>query len=268
LVPILSTSQLGVGAMCKLLVRALLILTIIFSSQSKAETLNFVISASDPPISSAINGEAVGLFPDLVKLVFSFVPQFNVAIKSFPWVRAQALVENGLVDGFMTYPSDKRKRYAGFSNSAVYTQDYGYLIYHKANPNRLTLEESKSFQDIANLKVILESGSEWERDNIPKFLRSIIARNQDTKLNLLLLRREGDFLVMPPENAKYIARKFGYEYDIAYHPVRYINDSLIPFHIGLSHKYKRLNEVIELVDAVLTDSEFQTQRQKIIDRYR
>jgi len=227
-----------------------------------------VISATDPPLSSTIDGEAVGLFPELIELVFSFIPELNVVIKPFPWVRAQALIENGSVDGFMTYPSDKRKKYADFSHSVVYTQDYGYLIYHKANLNRFTLENSKSFDDIANLKVIIETGSEWEIDNIPKYLKSITARNQDIKLKLLLLRREGDFLVMPPENAKYIARKFGYEKDVAYHSVRYINDSLVPFHIGMSHKYKRVNEVMTLVDAVLINSEYQTQRLKIVDRYR
>jgi len=254
--------------MAKLLLTMVFSLTLLNSNLVTGETLRFVYSEGDPPLSFAVNGQPAGLFPELVELVFRYIPELNVLTESYPWSRAQLLIEKGARDGFITYPSDKRKGYALFSDQAVFVQDYGYLAYRKDNANRVILKAAKSFQDLSDLTVIVEHGSDWEVDNIPSFLRHVKAPNQDTMIHLLFLRKDGDFVVMPPENAKHLAEKFGYQNDLAYNSVKFIDDSLIPFHIGLSKKTNNAAKILGSINAVLLSPEFKNEKQKIIDQYR
>lgn len=246
----------------------LILVLLLLTSALKAETLDFVISIGHPPLSSEVEGEPTGMFPELIKLVFSYTPEYEIDIKPFPWKRAQLLVESGKAQGFMTYPSSKRKNYAVFSADPFFVQDFGYLIYHKKNVNRFLMEGAKSFQDIANLTAIVERGSEWVRDNIPAYINRLPADSHDIMLNLLFYRKDGDFIVMAPEMAIHAATKLGYQNDLAYQPVKFINDSLIPFHIGISKKHSKSKEIITVVNSIVESSEFLLERQKLFDKYR
>jgi hypothetical protein len=237
-------------------------------SAASADTLRFTYSDGDPPLSYVEEGVPAGMFPDLVALVLGYISEYEVSGESLPWPRAQLYVEQGERDGFMTYPSEKRQAYALFSEEPVYVQDYGYLVYDKNNPQRESLENSKSFQDLVQLSVVLEIGSDWEKENIPSFLKSVKAPNHDSAIHLLYLRKSVDFIVMPPEIAKHIANKYGYQDMVAFTSVDYINDSRIPFHIGISKANKHAEAIMELVNKVLRRKDFQEQRQVLIDSYR
>lgn len=245
-----------------------LLIALLSTSHAFSERLTFAFAEDSPPVSSSINGEPVGILPDLVKAVFRLMPEYEINFDSYPWARAQLLVEAGKVDGFMTYPSSKRKEYAFFTDEPGFIQDYGYLIYRKDSLYRTQIEESRRFEDLRELTVIVENGSEWEEDNIPKFLKKVKGLDQDMMIHLLCLRKEGDVIVMPPEYAKYHAKKFGYEKELAYHPVKYINDSLIPFHIGLSKKHDKAVLIMDRINKVINSQEFKDEQQKVVDRYR
>jgi len=239
----------------------------VFASE---RVIHFGLSDSDAPLSSNINmtNKVTGLFPELLKLIFQYIPEHQLELSAYPWARSQLLVENGELDGLLTYPSNKMKPYVIFTKKPNYIQDYGYLIFHKGNLKSMQIKRSKSFDDLSGLTVVLENGSGWETDNIPTFLNNVKGNDTDMMMHLLLLRRAGDFLVMPPEVAKYIASKFSYEEDLSYTKVEYINDSLIPFHVGLSKKLPGNKALIKKIESVMINPDYLQKKVDLVERYR
>ncbi len=230
--------------------------------------LTFALSEKSPPYSSLLDEKAVGLFPDLVQLAFSFIPDYTTENVVVPWSRAQYNVRLGLADGLITYPSKERRDYAIFSAIPLFTQDFGYLVYSAENPNIGLIESATSFTDLSSLTVIVEKGSRWEEDNIPDYLESVPGRDVNTMMHLLMLREAGDFLVQPAEDARFIAQKLGYSKKLKVRKVDFIPNSLIPFHIGVSRKLPSAKKVINQVDAVMQSPEFQSQLNILIKSYR
>lgn len=246
---------------------ALLIGFFFTASVLASDKLSFAYSEGDHPLSYTLEATAAGLLPDLVDLVFNYIEDYEPTGDSLPWPRAQLYVEQGERDGFLTYPSDNRKRYALFSDVPVYVQDYGYMVYHKDNPKRELLKSSTSFQDLAGLTVVVEIGSDWEKENIPSFLNRVTTPHHDSSIHLLYLRKSVDFVVMPPWIARHIASRFGYQNMIEYTRAGFIKDALIPFHIGISKANKNAEAIVELVNKVLRRKDFQDQKQLLIDSY-
>lgn len=240
----------------------------LLSSNVNAEVFTFVVADNEAPLSSGLDNSAIGLIPDIINLVFSHLPDHQVKLKAYPWARAQLEVERGKADGLLTYPSKKRKEYASFTASTVYKLDFGYLIYDKDNSSKSVIESATGFTDLKDIKVITQKGAEWESDNIPKYMHKVEANEVQTMLHLLMLRKQGDFLIMPPEQAIFIAKEFGYEDKIAYRHVDFINDSLIPFHLGVRRSHPIANELIAEIDSFVKSEHFRKRVQEIVASYR
>jgi polar amino acid transport system substrate-binding protein len=230
--------------------------------------LTFAYSKMAPPYSSSLDDRAVGLFPDLVQLTFSFIPDYTTEHVVEPWSRAQYNVRKGLTDGLLTYPSKERQEYAIFSELPLFEQDFGYLVYSAENPHIGLIESATSFTDLSSRTVIVEKGSEWEEDNIPDYLERVPGQNLNSMMHLLMLRQAGDFLVQPAEDARFIARKLGYSEKLKVRKVDFIPNSRIPFHIGVSRQLPFAMEVIKQVDMVMQNPEFQSQLNTLIESYR
>lgn len=230
--------------------------------------LTFAFSGKSPPYSSSLDEGAVGLLPDLVQLAFSFIPAYTTENVVVPWSRAQYNVRRGLTEGFLTYPSEEREEYAIFSAKPLFTQNFGHLVYSADNPNKDLIESATSFTDLSSLTVIVERGSQWEEDNIPDYLERVPGRDMNTMMHLLMLREAGDFLVQPAEDARFIARQLGYSKKLKVRKVEFIPNSRIPFHIGVSRKLPAALDVINQVDAVMQNPEFQSQLNTLIESYR
>ncbi|WP_413698489.1 substrate-binding periplasmic protein [Psychromonas sp. KJ10-10] len=240
----------------------------LFSVNAQAERFTFAVAENEAPLSYQQEGIVTGIIPEIITLIFSYLPRHQVTLKSYPWSRAQVQVEYDKADGFLTYPSKRRKQYSHFTSSHAYKLDFGFLIYHKNNTNRSIIESANSFEDLGNLKIITQKGAEWESDNIPEFMQKLEANNLYTMLHWLLRREQGDFLIAIPEQAKYLAKKFGYQHLIAYRHVDFINDSQIPFHLGVRQSHPFARELTEEVDVVLKNEVFRKQVQDIVARYR
>jgi len=233
-----------------------------------SSNLTFAFSEKSPPYSSARDERAVGLFPDLVQLTFRFIPGYTTETLVVPWSRAQYNVRLGLTDGLLTYPSEEREEYAIFSAKPLFTQNFGYLVYSADNPNIGLLESATSFTDLSSLRVIVERGSQWEEDNLPGYLERVPGRDLEVMMHLLMLREAGDFMVRPAEDARFIAQQLGYSKKLKVRKVDFIPNSQIPFRIGVSRKLPSAMDVINQVDAVMQDPEFQSQLNTLIESYR
>lgn len=233
-----------------------------------SEELTFVFSDTSAPYSSLRDEKAVGLFPDLVQLAFSYLPDYTATNLVVPWARAQYNVKNGLNDGFLTYPSERRQDYAVFSKDPLFTQDFGHLVYSADNPNRVVIESATSFADLSDLVVVVENGSKWEEQNIPGYLERVKGQHINAMMHLLMLREAGDFLVQPAEDARLLAKQLGYSEKLRVRKVEFIPNSLIPFHLGVSRTLPHASEVIRQIDAIMQTPEYQSQASALIESYR
>ncbi|MDK8463459.1 transporter substrate-binding domain-containing protein [Marinobacter sp. SS13-12] len=233
-----------------------------------SNNLTFAFGEKSPPYSSSLDDRATGLFPDLVQLTFRFIPGYTTEHVVVPWARAQYNVRLGLTDGLLTYPSEERQEYAIFSARPLFTQNFGHLVYSSDNPNIDLIESATSFTDLSSLTVIVEKGSQWEEDNIPEYLERVPGRSVKAMMHLLMLREAGDFMVQPAEDARFIARQLGYSKKLKIRKVDFIPNARIPFHIGVSRKLPAAMDVINQVDAVMQDAEFQSQLNILIESYR
>lgn len=240
----------------------------LFSINAEAEMFTFAVADNEAPLSYQQDDMVEGIIPEIITLIFSYLPSHQVTLKAYPWARAQVHVEFEQADGFLTYPSKKRKQYAYFTSNYAYKLDFGFLIYHKNNANRSIIESANSFEDLRSLKIITQKGAEWESDNIPDFMPKLEANNLYMMLHWLLRREQADFLIAMPEQSKYIAKKFGYEEMIAYRHVDFINDSLIPFHIGIRQSHPLAGELTDKIDVVLKNDVFRKQVLDLVARYR
>lgn len=252
----------------KLYLLAPIVCLFFLSFHARSDVFTFVVAHDEPPLSSKFEGKVVGVIPDIINLVFNYFPTHQVKLETYPWARAQVEVARGRADGLLTYPSISRKVYAIFTSNTAYKLDFGYLIYNRGNINRDAIESAASFDELKNSIMITQTGAEWETDNIPEYIQKVEANKLDTMFHLLFLRKQGDFLIMPPEQATYKAKILGYQNMLAYRQVDFINDSMIPFHIGLRKSHPLANEFISEVDAIVASEQFLKEVQTIVRSYR
>lgn len=233
-----------------------------------ADDWRFGFAEDEAPVSDTGPRGAGGIIPDLAVELFNRLPGEALQMEAGPWIRMQRWVETGQLDGFITYPSEERQRYAVFSQTPVFNIDFGYLIFRHDHPQRDRLEAARSFDDLTGLVFIGQQGAEWERDNIPASLETVLVGQLDTMMHLLVRRQTGDFLIMPPEQAIDIARRLGYEGQVAYHPVDFIPNARIPFHVGLRLSHPQSDAEIERIDAVLRSESYQNAADRIVQAYR
>lgn len=252
----------------KTAVRLLLLSLMMVSYQVHGREWVFAFAEDEAPVSYAEEGETIGSLPEITRMMFEFLTEHDVKMVALPWPRAQRMVASGSADGFVTYPSEERKQYAHFTKDAAYYIDYGYLIYHRDNPARQQLESARSFDDLRGLTFIGQNSAQWERENIPDFLDTTLVNSLDAMTHLLLRRQVGDFIVMPPEQAIYLAKQHGYRSQMIYRQVDFIPNSRIPFHIGVSKTLAAAEAFVASIDRVLASEAFKAQRWELIEEYR
>jgi len=82
--------------------------------------LRLAYNSDWPPYSSGIGQEVTGILPALMDEIL--VNRMGVVVEHHgaPWARVQHYVENGIMDAFITVPTEKRLQYATSSESIVY----------------------------------------------------------------------------------------------------------------------------------------------------
>ncbi len=104
---------------------------LIFNSLSKAtetyaEKTNFprklklVYFQNFEPFSwKSENGEMKGIYIDLMNEALEKRLKIGISHGGYPWARAQKMLKTGRADGFVTFPSQERKRYTRVSREVV-----------------------------------------------------------------------------------------------------------------------------------------------------
>lgn len=231
------------------------------------ENLRVVFVETSPPYSYLVQEYAVeGLFPELVTALFEGT-RFALEVKSAPWARAQLQVESGEADLFLTYPSAKRQTYASFATVPLFVEDIGFLLYLPTNPNAAVLSKARSFADLQGLLMLGNAVSEWENDNVPLDIERESIGDDESRLNVLIARHHGDFVIMGLEQAKYYTDKLGYPGRLAHAKVNFIPDAQVTFNLGVSKKYPDHAALLAFINARQSDPAVQARLASIRARY-
>lgn len=241
-----------------------------FSSTLTAQIpLKVGLSEDSPPFSFPDEKqEPKGIFPAVLSLVDKYLENFSFTLDVLPWSRAQLYVKDGDLDGFLTYPSESRRSYAVFTSKPLFTEDIGYLFYHKENPQKKILTAARSFDDLKNLIVVTTKGSLWESDNIPNFLKRVEVINNQIRLNRLIIRREGDFTILGPEEVAMLTTGTTMEKEIAFVKVNFIPNSKVPFHLGIRASHPQAQTFIKAVDDLWLQPSFKKELEEVLAFFR
>ncbi len=120
---------------------------LLYSFPAYAADLHVALSEAAPPTSYVSHGMPVGMAKEILDVLFSSLADLRPQYHALPWTRAQQLVEFGDIDIFVTFPFQSRKRYASFTTHALYTPDYGNLIYDAKGRNARQIESAVRFED-------------------------------------------------------------------------------------------------------------------------
>lgn len=247
---------------------ALMLVLGMVQGASAQTVLHFVFDDGSPPFSySTAGAQPAGLFPDLVKAAFGALPEYSIKISTYPWARAQDMVQQGRADGFLTYPSDNRKKYALFTSAPLFIEDIGYLMFLPTNPNAKALRSAKNFKDLQAFLFLGSNTSEWENDNVPAYIQKEHIPKDESRLNVLIQRKHGDFVIIGRENAKYLLVKLGYAGKVEFAKVDFIPDSQVPFQLGISKARPDAAEIIAKLTRVLATPKVKAELQRIQKQY-
>lgn len=237
-------------------------------SQNEVKEFKIVFSESNPPFSyESSTNEVTGLIPDMVELMFSYLPERSYKFYSYPWKRAQVQLKNSFMDMFCTYPSESRKEYAFFTEQPLLYLEYNYIIFSKNNKKLDKLLAIRDITDLNNFIFLSHSSSDWEEENIPKSVSREYVNKHDQLLHLLFKREVGDFFIMNLEEAIYLASKYGYKDQLMYTQVDFIPDSTIPFHLGVRKSHYNATAIIKQMNKILSNESFVEERKTLMDSY-
>ncbi|EAR09438.1 substrate-binding periplasmic protein [Reinekea blandensis] len=253
------------GYMQGFLLTALYPLNVAGSTQS---TLRFASATDSAPISyQTASGDSGGYLPDLVRACCASSESLDCRVELFPWSRAQWMVREGAADAFCTYPSDTRKAYALFTQTPLFTMNFGNLVFRHDHPRKAELINAKSWDDLKTFTLVGQQDTDWETENIPPIIRRSLYSDQQEMMQVLLRRGEGDFLVMSSLEASHLLKTLNLTNKAQQQPVTFIDNSLIPFHIGISKQRDDAAELVQYLDGRIQSTEYQTEKRRIDHQY-
>lgn len=231
-------------------------------------TIRVALSEAMPPISYTRQGEANGMFREILEALFEVLPAYRAEFRAYPWARAQWLVQHDQMDLLLTFPSQDRKQYAEFSKQPVFTLDYGNLVYRADNSRSNQIIAANSFEDLRGLVFISQDMVAWEKENVPQFIQRYSVHNPSAIMHMAYERRTGDFFIMPAEQAIYYANMLGYRAQLAMRKVRFIPNSQVPFHLGVRKTLQGGSQLLSALEAAMQQPGFRAKRRAIEQKYR
>lgn len=170
-----------------------------------AQTANthFRMAVSDnyPPFYLVENGKAAGIVIDILNEVIGRQMGVPIVFESFPWARAQLMVEKQGFDALCTIATPDRLVYTVASDESVLTNNF-HLFVRKDNPLLPDLLKVDSIDALAALhpKAVSYLGSGWSSNRLSG-IELIVAGNFDNVMQMLLARR-ADILIDGEFNVK------------------------------------------------------------------
>jgi polar amino acid transport system substrate-binding protein len=206
--------------------------------------------------------EIAGILPDAVAEILGRRLGLSVIASGLPWARAQALVQDGSVDGFCTNPTPGRLEYAVFTRrAAIVTKTE--LFYALDNPRRTEIEAIRNVEQLAGFRqgdYVGNGFAETTFKGLPidftPTLDSVFRKIAVGRLDLFV----GNDLV-----AKSVLKQAGLGEKIRSFPVDIGQPS--HFHIGIRRNFPQVALLIEKADAAIEAASIDGSLARIVAAY-
>ncbi len=250
----------------RILFMLVLIGMILISSMARADTITLTFTEGFPPFAYKKDGRVVGIQIDLAVEVLRKL-DVEVNARAYPWSRAQALVEDGKADGFVTIPTDKRGRYAKFSRLPLFTSDFE-MYTGAGNPR---IEEFKMIRTLDQLRTvdirhISFSESGWHLHNLKGAVGFLKQVKTSKQIILMLDRNRVDVYIEQPR-FWWEVKKMGMEKRIVKIP-NVLDTTFWHLIIGKKSPFVRILPKIDvLMERMDKDGSLGKLREKVFRRY-
>lgn len=240
-----------------------LFVAIIFSclcstALAASKPMKIVYFDSYPPRFWLENGEMKGI---LVDIISEAADRIGVPLlhEGYPWARAQAMVEAGQADAFITVPTEKRKAYTEVSTEPVIRFNL-YIATQKNNPH---LEQLKKVTDIDGLKpfrLVDYYGNGFAETRLKD--HNIEWVPQISAVYSFLASGKADALVIS-DRGFYDLKRFGYQDQLIILP-QPLNSVSFNLCIGKNSAYKG---ILPKIDRVLKQMQEEGRQKSISEKY-
>jgi len=151
-------------------------------------------------------GKVKGIEIDILTEALQNRMGLPISIQILPWARAQKYVETGAADGFVAFPTEKRKTYTQVSKEPV--TSWGVSLFAKTKGSQVTtLARLKSLSDLKPFRLASMIGNGWAEENL-KTMDVVWGHNMAQLIKLIIAERV-DILPDSPEVVKFYLKELG-----------------------------------------------------------
>ncbi len=111
------------------------------------------------------HGEVRGLLVERAERVLVEELGLTVVHKAYPWARAQAQVQSGAADGFITVATDERRRYAEMGEEALITEEMAVFV-REDHPSLEMIAGAAGLAELTELTFSTYTGDGWAERNL------------------------------------------------------------------------------------------------------
>lgn len=180
------------------------------SLAGEREAITIVYGAHYAPFAMGDEHLARGIQRDFVQRVLGDRLGLQVVHETYPWKRAQRMVQDGERDGFFTVPTEERAAYTVASAIPFYET---HFVMHTArdNPQLARLRQVLTLDDLAalpELRHIHMHGSGWHEAAL-KGMKRVQPIVDATRVPQMLVQGRADLYIEQTEMLRYQARQLG-----------------------------------------------------------
>ncbi|MBI9092065.1 MAG: transporter substrate-binding domain-containing protein [Desulfobacterium sp.] len=206
------------------------------------------------------NGEMKGIYIDFMNETLKKRLKIEISHEGYPWARAQKMVQMGRADGFVTFPSQERKKYTRVSREVL---TYGeHRIYTAIDsPMIPQLQQANSLGELREFQFVDYIGNGWAKETF-KGMNVIWVPTMDRVFEVLAGRKKLIHIGLTPV-IRYLIKQGGHADKVCELPQPL---DRVPIHlcIGVQSPFTK---IIPEFDRVFKEMKKDGTYQNIFERY-
>lgn len=214
---------------------------------------------------SEAGGEAMGILPDILAPLLKEAGVTEVRAATYPWRRAQAVLQTGEADAICTFASEERKTYALFNRIPVAVLR-PELFYAENNPRRAELERIADRDGLKAFVLADQRGNQWAEQNLAFHPRVEWVGGHDNIFRMVLGGRADAHVSLSPIVTRWRLKKLGIRDGVISRPAPFVAAE-VPFHLGIRKTYAGAQPVLDQLDRVLAQPGYAKRLERVVARY-
>lgn len=233
---------------------------------AQGRTLRFVATGTFAPFNMVTDdGRITGIYAEALSEIGKQIG-FAVDYRPIPWARAQKMVEDGEADGFVTLPTEARRKYALFTSKPLISVESPLLVTVKGAPVATELKAATSAADLAKFRIGDYRGNsfgeaihkDWENRQIVTDIPGVLK---------ILDAGRIDYTLQIKEVVQYFAKQAGLSDRFDYTPLTFLADQTQHFHIAIRASLPDAEKLIADIETTQERLRTDTVIDKMVKQY-